>query len=849
MDSGRNIAEIVLLMIVGTALSGSFPGRDIYGILEGRILDKGTGEALIGVNVLVVGTSLGGATDAEGYYRINNLRAGVYDVRYSIVGYKTVIMTDVNILPDLRTHIDVEMQEAAVEFEEIVVVAEKPLIRRDLAATAFSLGDVKLEKLPISSFKEVVALQPGTTLEGNVRGGKVTEVLYLVDGLPVQDVLEGGLGTSLPRSSIAGLTINTGGFDAEYGNAISGIVNLVTKSGTNSHDLIARYERDGWVPEKWNKQQDRASEFELTAGGPVIADNLYYFTANNVTVSDTRWWQDFDRFFRSPISQDLSGLTKLDFVFSPTLRFSLQGIYSWREWRDYEFSWRFNLPGLPDRRRVAGRGAASLTHTLTENTYYTLTASASSIQSRIGLDSKESLSLQPYEYDFFLRYIVTGDRNWWANSRQTIYTGKADLTHHVGRAHLFKFGGEFNQYDIFSDLVKFEPQATYYGKPRVEAPLLNFSNRFNYQPRSGSVYVQDKIEVARGGSNISLGVRWDFLDPTAERPIVEFIPVPSGEYRDTVVGTRKAAAKHQVSPRVSATLPFGPTSFFFVNFGQYFQTPLFTYLYSGITPSQIQGGSRTILSGNPDLDPERVVAWEIGFKQVVNENLVASVTYFRKSFTNQIDSKTLIPFDSKSGGDFGFASYVNNADANASGFEVVLSRERAADFSGSVSYSLMFTEGVSESAEQGIQYAQWGFPVARVAYPLSWDQRHTLKADGEFTLVGGIQANMILLFNTGRPYTYYPTRDGFTPLDSSKDFVPNNKRMANVIMFNAKLTREFRWGERATYGVVFYLDARNILNTRNVRWVDSSGRIGGELSDPGAYYDPRRVRLGFRVEF
>jgi hypothetical protein len=134
-------------------------------------------------------------------------------------------------------------------------------------------------------------------------------------------------------------------------------------------------------------------------------------------------------------------------------------------------------------------------------------------------------------------------------------------------------------------------------------------------------------------------------------------------------------------------------------------------------------------------------------------------------------------------------------------------------------------------------------------FPLSWDQRHTIKVDADFKLFLGMQANVIVLYNSPRPYTYYPTRDGYTPLDPTKAFVPNNARMKDVVFVNAKVSRRFELGEEGRYLLTIYADGRNVLNTQNVKWMDSSGRIGGELADPGAYYDPRRVRVGMRLEF
>lgn len=845
--AGKLILYVLALFLFSDARLLAWRGTT--GILEGRVRDKQTHDLLVGVNVLIMGTQYGAATDADGSYRINNIRAGEYDVRFSMVGYQTVMMKKVTILPDLRTRIDLELEQTTIKLDVIEVRAERPLIQKDLAATAFSIGELKLEKLPVSSFQEVLTLQPGTTLEGNVRGGKTNEVIFLIDGLPVQDVIGGGLGSNLPKSSITGLTMQTGGFEAEYGNALSGVVNVITKTGGNQHLLSLRLDRDNWLPNNLNKQQDHLTEVELSAGGPIVQDKLSYFSANLLNVNDTRWWQDFQNFFSSPVSRELSGFGKIEFLPSTSVRVGLQGIYSFRRWHDYEFSWRFNLSGLPERSRDSYRIALILSHTLSSNTFYTASLSSYYLRNLYGTGSPGDLSLEPYEYDFYLRYVINGKRNWDANAQQLIYTLKADLTTQLENMHIVKGGIELNQYDIFSDLLKYEPQTTYFGKPVTDAPLLNFSNNYSYRPRSGGVFLQDKIEIARDGSNISLGVRWDFLDPTAERPLVEFIPSKQNEYEQRITGRVKAKFKQQISPRVAFAGPVGPSSFIFANFGHYFQFPLFDYLYSGINPAQLKTGARNVLTGNPDLEPERSIAWEIGFKHGINENMVGSVTYFKKSFQNQIDAKTLIPFDSKSAGDYGFASYVNNAEANATGLEFVLSRERDERISGSLSYTYMATEGVSEYVDQAINYAQWGFALPARAFPLSWDQRHAFKMDVDCRLSYGVQSNLIVLYNSPRPYTFFPTRDGFVAADPQKVLLPNNARMKDVVLVHLKMSKQFAFGAADQYRLTIYFDGRNILNTRNVRWIDSNGRIGGELGDPSAYYDPRRVRVGAKLEY
>ena len=151
------IALTALICVIAMSAL-SLPLRGTTGILEGKIRDRQTKELLVGVNVVIVGTPYGTMTDTDGLYRINNVRGGVYDVRYSIIGYKPIVMKGVTIIPDLRTRVDIDLESTTIEMDAVEVRAVRPLIQKDLAATAFLYGEVKLDKLPVSSFREVLLL-------------------------------------------------------------------------------------------------------------------------------------------------------------------------------------------------------------------------------------------------------------------------------------------------------------------------------------------------------------------------------------------------------------------------------------------------------------------------------------------------------------------------------------------------------------------------------------------------------------------------------------------------------------------------------------------------------------------
>ena len=835
---------LFFLIISIAATSLTYSSTD--GILEGRVLNKETKEPLVGVTIAILGTTQGTATDVDGNFHINNLEAGTYDIRISNVGFQPQVYKAVAVRVGLRTRISIELLPSAVELAEVEVTAERPLIEKDVTSTNFSIGSSQLEKLPVRSVQDIITLFPSVTAEGNVRGGKTTEVVYLVDGLPLQDVIGGGVGSSLPKSSITEFSIQSGGFDAEYGNALSGVVNIITRRGGNKHSLVLRVEKDNWLAGDWNSQHNKSTEMELTLSGPFVRDRLNYFAATTLQLNDTRWWQDFTKFFHSPVYKDVSGIGKIDYSLTPRIHLTAQNVYSLREWRDYEFSWRFNLVGLPQRSRSSYRTTATISHTITNSLHYTLSMSHYYLRSKIGGD-KNSLDLTPYEYDIYLQYVVKGSRSWWSETKQNIYTGKTDIVYQPNPNNVLKVGFEINQYDIFSDVVKFEPQKTYFGKVLPDDSLLNYSSLYHYYPRSGSAYLQEKLEVEKDGAVVNIGFRWDFLDPRSKRPIVEYVKPDTGSttYQSQVTRFANASLKQQLSPRVGLSFPLMWDMLLVMNYGHYFQFPLFDYLYSGVNPQQLQKGVN-VLVGNPDLKPERTHAWEMGVKYGLDEKTLFSVTYFKKEFIDQIDSKTFLPSKARAAGDYGYAEYVNNAFANAEGLEFVLSRHRDEKLSGSISYSLMRTEGVSDYVNQGLNLHQWGFPVLNEPYPLSWDQRHTLKVVIDAQLPWDFQCNVVWTYNSGRPYTYFPTRDGFTAEDTTRAFIPNNARLLGNSVVNIKFSRKFSIGNIAS--LQLYGDIRNLFNIKNARWADANGHIGGQLNDPSAYYDPRRVSIGLRYE-
>lgn len=258
------VASIVLLTIASVypLLAGT------TGKIAGTITDKATGERLPGANITVVGTTLGAVSDLNGQYTILEVPPGTNNVQVSLVGYRKVAVNDVRVYIDQTARVDVALESQAVQAGEVVVVAERRLIRPDVATSVVSVSADQAQQLPTVNVVSVLGLQAGvqggwggalggasrpsylstyysnaTFDRGNVqvggglsiRGGGGDQILVNVDGVTLRDPRNNEPDTRLALSDVKEISIERGGFNAEYGQVSAGIVNVVTREGGKSN--------------------------------------------------------------------------------------------------------------------------------------------------------------------------------------------------------------------------------------------------------------------------------------------------------------------------------------------------------------------------------------------------------------------------------------------------------------------------------------------------------------------------------------------------------------------------------------------------------------------------------------
>ena len=275
--------NIVILFLLSFLLSSIvFP--QTTGKISGKITDSKTGEVLFGANVLIEGTSMGAAASESGEYFILNVPPGRYRVRFQMLGYGTVVTENVRVSVNRTTNLSMSLSEEGVTTETVVVRADKLAMKKDQTSSVHNVSADQISMLPVENVEQVVSMQAGV-IDGHFRGGRATEVSYLVDGIQTDERFErGGKTVEVEPEAVQDLEVITGTFNAEYGRAMSGIVNLVTKNGGKQFEGSF----SGYVSNYMTSNSDvymglessdlsRNNDFKISFSGPIYKEFITFF--------------------------------------------------------------------------------------------------------------------------------------------------------------------------------------------------------------------------------------------------------------------------------------------------------------------------------------------------------------------------------------------------------------------------------------------------------------------------------------------------------------------------------------------------------------------------------------------
>lgn len=874
------------------------------GKISGRVLDRESKEPLIGANVAIEGTTLGGITDVNGAYVILSVPPGGFSIKASYVGYQTITVTGVRVSTNLTTDLNFDLPSEAVKVQQVEIVAERALIERDRTNTMRIQTSEDIKNLPIRGTANVIGLQASVVKNESsnllyIRGGRPEEVGYFVDGVPVNNPLTGNASASFNNinpNSIEELQIQTGGFNAEYGAAMSGIVNLNTKQAPRHFTGAAEINSDHFRnADSGSASSFGQSTFNISLGGPITPESdlaSFYVSAERQYMKDNdpraiggvkpgsstsswNWSGNITIRPTSTLNVKIGG-----FLFNR----NGQNWDNFRRFRDWEHQQRFDNSTFS--------GSARVTHNLDQNTFY---------EASLGYFGERTKSGDGVWFDDLLSYgdtlknpalasVANNPANIYSTiaapgavldrftkSKSEIYTIKADLNRQEG-IHLLKLGGEYRMHKLrwytLNPMGLALPQGASQGwqgyrNQNTEYYGYSFDGKTEYdggdaffgtdatkpegpkKPVYYAAYLQDKIELS--DLILNLGLRLDHFD--SKEDVFKDPLNPFGARGTTLGGVfdatdlRKSDATTTVSPRFGFSFPVTDRAVFHAQYGTFLQMPPFQYILISKTWADRYVGDApfSVRIPNPDLRPEKTVSYELGFRQLLTDNSALSITGFYKEIRDLIQARNFGTGNQPAYPN-SYESYENVDFGTVKGFDIIFELRRTKNIAVTLNYTLGFANGTGSDpqSQSRITWIQTEDP--KIIAPLDFDRRHTGSISFDYRLGGGegpdlggthllekTGLNLLFTFNSGVPYT---RTLAYNPFFGGVTEVPPTGALNQAYTpWNSRL--DIRLDRGFTLGplnLTASLVVLNTLNNKNVYGIGYSGSSAPAIAGSAGIY-------------
>ena len=874
-----------------------------YGKIQGRVTARG--EAVPFANVTVPATRQGTQADDNGNFVIVGVPVGSTEVRAIATGYdaqKQTVLVSAGATATLNFAFG--EQKIVKELETIEVSAQKRIDTKS-SATKQSITADKLKEIPVDNLREAVAVKAGIVAFGgelHFRGGRGGEVKFQFDGVEASDPLF-GRGANIATLAVAGTDVLSGGFDAEFGNALSGVVIVSTKEGTDRFGGEVRWDTDRFGDA--TRTFDNFDRFTFGFGGPTPIKNLTYFATYEGSFSDTylkssmshprRTFIDFVRLGNRQFNQVNSNF-KLAYRVNPRNKLTFETINNRTITTPYDHMWSrqgyvqvnydtVRVVGQPDTYRPR-YGTWSPTQRDSSFQYVNMPDHVSTTDDRfnqqtivwtdqisdkavwstrasnLNFNTLSSVGRkQPWEYwiqsPFYWSgniqygtennpfFATHGDRPFYSRRNQSTWNVKSDYSTRRWKQHTVKTGIEA-KYSQVSNLALTLPNSEANGLPGGAR-----SEFTNYNPE-GAAFVQDRWEFE--GLVLNAGVRYDVFSPGLQ--------VSNQDLRS---GKRY---KQQFSPRLGIAYPVSDKDVLSFHYGWTFQTPAGRYVFEN-RGAQASVGTR----GNPDLEPETNISYQAGVQHLFSRDISGQFSVFFKDIYGLITVR-------QERDEFGnlVNVFFNGDYASSRGFETSLIKSFSHKFSAEVNYTFQLATGVASDPNSALQFFNGGrlyLPISE--QPLNWDQRHTLSVQAVVRDPGKWGFRMLWLYGSGFPFT--PSFRNDRRPDPKLD---NSRRLPSAARLTIDGDKYYKvWGQNVT----LFFDARNVLNSVNIAnlggfnglnpyingagddyliYFTETGRSGGAylqdingdnlvdwvpVRDPRVYEEGRSVRLGASITF
>ena len=884
----RFLSYVLMILIVPSSLV--FAGTT--GKISGKIIDKETNEPVVGANVVIEGTYYGAATDLDGYFYINNVTPGKYTVIISAIGYHKVTVENVVVRIDLTTNLDAQLTSEAITLGEVVVQATQPLVTKDLTSTSAIVSSEDIQMMPVENLSQVINLQAGV-VAGHFRGGRTGEVAYLIDGIPVNDVYNGSLSVTVENNAVRQLEVISGTFNAEYGSALSGVVNIVTKEGSSKFEGFASAYLGNFVTNhsdifyNLNKLNlNGPKDFQFNFSGPTkVLDGLTFFVNGRYFKTDGYLYgkRVYNNWDVAPTIPDESNPSyfinhntgdRAYVPMNPEENKSFNGklTYSLENWKfAYSFFWddhknkyynhayRLAPDAIKTHFRTNYVNNLQISFYPTQSTFATLKYSNNNNQYKGYLyeDEYDSRYVDPNYASPLSDYTFNYGGN--ETDRYDRYTKSniilAAIESQISKQHKIKVGAEGRFHELYNHWKTIKNQTESEGTWTIGYTNVgtSYHTLYNKRPYELAAYIQDKMEYDI--MIINAGIRFDYFNSNTTLPVDLRNPL-NNENFPGANQERKAEAEWQISPRLGVSFPISDQGAIHFSYGHFFQIPNFENLYVNSDYIINQTTSLNSYVGNPELKAQKTVKYELGVQQVIFPSVALDASVYYSDIRNLLGIQIMETYEG-----FLFGRYINRDYGNVKGIIVTLEKRYADFFSAKIDYTFQVARGNASDPLQNYYNNQSDPPVeeTKKLVPLDWDQTSTLNIVATVGDPSDWTLGFIFSYGSGTVYTQDSRyTQGLT--------FENNGTKPSTLNLDLKGTKVFK-----ILGLDFntYIIIYNLFDTLNEYGVyASTGRAGQNLAaneytgviyglntkeeyvlNPANYSSPREIRIGFGVGF
>ena len=837
------IPRLLLILSISNLLVSQTTGK-----ITGTIKDAETNEVLIGANIIIDGTYSGAATDIDGTYYILNVKPGTYSVTVNMIGYKQVKMENVRVSVNRTSTINAMLEPTVIEGETVIVEVDAITTRKDQTSTIKNISTDQIAKLPVENIGAVVGMQAGV-VEGHFRGGRYNEVTYLIDGIQVDEVFGGSnSAVEIEPEVIQDLEIITGTFNAEYGKAMSGVVNAVTKDGSNRFEGSVSTAFGNYFTKNNdiflgldNKQIDRNQDYKFQISGPIIKDKIHFFvntrlqdnknhlnglrrfnvtdSSNFYSVNPLEWYSENtgdSSFVSMNGSNNQSILGKLSFALFDGIRFSTMYSLNQDTWNGYDHGFKYNPDGMGSSHRRTDFFSFHWNHLISQKFFYDI--KLSSMKNYGGSYLYENPLDSSYVHDRYLEsygpgFFMGGQQKDHSERTSDILGAKFDFNWQVNKNHSIKSGFQYSNYTIDNKWRQIRNE--YFGtaeenliyKPKVFPDSTLYADIYTVKPTELAAYFQDKMEF--DDMVINFGLRYDLFDPNSDFPSERRNPNNQLALPDSMMSTYpKADPQVQISPRFGLAYQLGGAAVLHFSYGHFFQMPPMYSLYENhsflVAPSDY-----STLMGNSELKAEKTITYEVGLWQELTEGMGLEVSLFYRDIYNLLSTRIISTFNQ-----IEYGLYSNKDYGNARGLEVKLDYN-SGFISSWINYTLQYTRGNADNPTQTFSRSGASMDPVNRFIPMSWDQRHTFNATVAYNKpIYGV--SLTGYYNSGSPYTFSPIEESIL---SRVNLYPNNDYRPTK--YHADLMAYYNLSISKKYKINFRLAVYNLFDRLNENSVDS----------------------------